>query len=204
MGSIYHLILIVVAAVAVFVGFRKGLVRQLAGLLGIAFGVVAAHLLQDSVEPLIREYFPSLQGSFLEDYAYGVLTPCLIFLAVYAIMLLLSFLLKNLLNMLSLGVLNSILGALFCIFKYMLVMSVLFNVIISIDSESSLADCCNADDGNIVGAVMSLAPAMLGTQSPDDLNHLKQKEEAKTISYNNHAFSGVEPYNLNIKSIKTT
>ena len=81
MQSIYHFILLIVAAVAIFIGYRKGLIKQLAGIVGMILGIVSVHLFSDSVEPIIREQFPSFQGGFLEDYTYSVVTACVIFLA---------------------------------------------------------------------------------------------------------------------------
>ena len=78
-------------------------------------------------------------------------------------------------------------------------MSVLYNIIISIDSDSSLVDCCKADDGNVVGVVMGIAPAILDIDSADDLLYMKQKEEAKTISYNNYSVSDVYSYYQSVK-----
>lgn len=185
MQSIYHIILLVVAAMAIFIGYRKGLINQLAGVIGVILGIVSVHLFSDSIEPIIREQFPSFKGGFLENYTYSVVTACVIFLAVYVVMQLLSFIFKHILGALNLGVVNSLLGVMFCLFKFMFVMSVLYNVIISIDTDSSLVDYCKADDGNIVGVVMGIAPALLDTDSADDLLYMKQKEEAKTISCNN-------------------
>lgn len=199
MQSIYHFILLIVAAVAIFIGYRKGLIKQMAGIVGIILGIVSVHVFSDSVEPIIREQYPSFKGGFLEDYTYSVVTACVVFLAVYAVMQLLSFVFKHILGAMDLGVLNSLLGSVFCVFKFMVVMSVLYNIIISIDSDSSLVDYCNADDGNIVGVVMCLAPALLDIDSADDLLYMKQKEEAKSISYNNYNVSDVYSYYQSVK-----
>ena len=181
MQSIYHFILLIVAAVAIFIGYRKGLINQLAGIVGMILGVISVHLFSDSVEPIIREQFPSFQGGFLEDYTYSVVTACVIFLAVYAVMQLLSFVFKHILGALNLGILNSLLGVVFCVFKFMVVMSVLYNIIISIDTDSSLVDYCNADDGNVVGVVMGIAPAILDIDSADDLLYMKQKMKIQLL-----------------------
>lgn len=200
MHSAYHIILFIVAIVGLFVGFRKGLISQLAGVLGVILGILAVHLFSDSVEPTVRQYFTSLQGSFFEDYAYNVLTAGLIFIAVYALLQLTSFLFKSILGMMNLGILNSLLGSLFCLFKFMLIMSVVFNIILSIDNESSLSEYCDADDGNIVGVVMGMAPTLFSTESPDDLLYIKQKEEAKSISQNNFVNNDVYRYSNNNKN----
>lgn len=76
-------------------------------------------------------------------------------------------------------------------------MSVVFNIIMSVDSDSSLSDYCNADDGNVVGVVMGIAPALFSTETPEDLLYIKQKEEAKNISYNNLVDKYVYQYSDN-------
>ena len=180
----YHLVLLIVAVVALFVGFRKGLVGQLAGLLGIVFGVVAVHLFGDSVEPYVREWLPSFADSFLADYIYNVITGAVVFLAVYLVMQLLSVLFYTMVAMLNLGIVNSLAGSVFCLFKYMMVCSVLL-------------DSCKADDGNVVGVVMGLAPAILGTESPEDLIYRSQKEDSESISCNNSRSLCVKVYYSN-------
>lgn len=193
----YHLVLLIVAVVALFVGFRKGLVGQLAGLLGIVFGVVAVHLFGDSVEPYVREWLPSFADSFLADYIYNVITGAVVFLAVYLVMQLLSVLFNTMVAMLNLGIVNSLAGSVFCLFKYMMVCSVLLNIVACVDSESSLVDSCKADDGNVVGVVMGLAPAILGTESPEDLIYRSQKEDSESISCNNSRSLCVKVYYSN-------
>ena len=40
---------------------------------------------------------------------------------------------------------------------------------------------CNDGDGNVVELVMSVAPALFGTESPDELEHYHRLQKAKQM-----------------------
>ncbi len=178
----YMLILIIVFVYAIWRGWRTGLVHQLAGVLGIGFGVVFARMFYAPVGEWLISKYPSLAEGFAAEYKVQMLSAALIFVAVYAVLSLIAGVLRSAMSLLHVGALNSMAGAAFSLLKWVMIMSIVYNVILAIAPKCSLANYCDDGDGNLVEVVMSAAPALMGTQGPDELDHMRRMDEAKCIS----------------------
>ncbi|MCM1319970.1 MAG: CvpA family protein [Muribaculaceae bacterium] len=185
---IYHLILIIVLVAAIFRGWKRGMAKQLAPLLGLAFGFVAARIfceqaaeMLDPVIPAADTFAPAPFGEPMRHYTACMIGASLIFAVVYIVFRLLGIVLSRALNILHTGAINSIMGAAFCLAKWVLIMSILFNLWLIIRPNCDLRKFCSYGDGNLVELVMEVAPAMLGTESPSDLEHYHQMEEAHKL-----------------------
>lgn len=181
---IYHIIVIAVAALAVVKGFRMGFTGQISGILGFAFGTVCAHVFEPDVEELLRSMLPGISRLVGATFIYSVLAAVIIYVAVYLIFRIFTKVLRRAMQVFSIGMLDSILGSAFCLLKYMMVVSIIYNLILCVFPDSRLMHFAKADDGNVVEAVMLLAPGMLGCDSVEDLAHLLQLRDAKKISHN--------------------
>lgn len=182
--AVYHIIVIAAAAIAVISGFRRGFTGQVSGILGFAFGTVCAHVFAPQSEALVRSILPGIQGHTGSAFIYSVLSAALVYTVVYLLFKMLTKVLRSAMQVFCVGMLDSLLGAAFCLLKYMLFISIVYNLILCVNPQSSLMKYAEADDGNVVEAVLYLAPGMLGCGSVDDLYHLLQLREAKKISRN--------------------
>ena len=162
-------------------GWRRGFVYQLASVLAVAFGIVAARLLGPGATEWLEGYFPH-SDSPIAAYTYTVLGAGVAFVVVYALISLLAIILRGIMKVIHLGALNSIAGAALGIAKWVVLLSVILNVILALKPSSKLADYCDDDDGNIVELVMDAAPALMGIDGPDELEHQRRMEEA--MQYN--------------------
>lgn len=180
--AFYHILVIVVAALAVVKGFRRGFTGQISGILGLAFGTVCAHVFDVQAEEVVRMLIPGLQGRPGSAFAYSVIAAALVYLAVYLAFRLLTGVLRSAMQVFCIGMLDSLLGAAFCLVKYMLFLSLAYNLVLCVNPRSPLLKYATADDGNVVEIVMSLAPEMLGCGSFEDLFHLLQLRDARKIS----------------------
>lgn len=180
----YHIIVIVVAAVAVIKGFHSGFTGQISGILGFAFGTVCSHVFSDQAESVIRFLFPGLQGHVGAGFIYSVTAAALIYVVVFLLFRLLTRVLKSAMQVFYVGMLDKLLGSAFCLAKYMLLLSIIYNLIVCINPSSQLVKFATADDGNVVECVMLLAPELLGCHSIEDFSHLLQLREARKISHN--------------------
>ncbi|MBD5231787.1 MAG: CvpA family protein [Bacteroidales bacterium] len=180
----YMLILILVLLYAVWRGWRTGLVHQLSGVLGIAFGIVCARIFCDPVSQWIVAHSPKLAEGFAAEYRLHILASALIFAGVYLAFKLIAGVLKSAMSVLHVGVFNSMAGAAFSLLKWVMIMSVVYNLILALSPQGTLANYCDDGDGNLVEVVMSAAPALMDTCGPDDLEHMRRMEEAKSISKN--------------------
>lgn len=180
--AFYHALVIAVALVGMFRGFRKGLTRQVSDVIGFVFGIVAARAVGPDLTVWLTSwmpqfYHPVAKTFFCEILAYG---------SIWGICLLLFSLLTSvigvILGVLQVGLMNSLAGAAFSLLKYIMVISLLFDLAICRPVGSPLMHCAIHDDGNLVGSVISLAPALLGTMSAEDYLLHVQLWEARKIS----------------------
>lgn len=182
--AIYHIIVMGVAVIAVIKGFRVGFTGQVSGVLGFAFGTVCTHVFDSQAEEIVRMCLPWIQDRAGSAFIYSVLSAAIVYVSVYLIFRLLTRVLRSAMQVFYVGMLDSLLGAGFCLMKYMLMLSILYNLILCLNPTSRLLRYANADDGNVVECVMLIAPGLLGCGSVEDLSHLLQLREAKKISYN--------------------
>ncbi len=180
----YHLIVIAVAAFAVIKGFKRGFTGQISGILGFAFGTVCAHVFEANAEAVFRSLLPWVRHAVGAAFIYNLLASVTIYGLVYLLFKLFTKVLRAAMQVFYVGMLDAILGAFFCLLKYMLVVSIVYNFLLCINPSSPLMKYATADDGNVVESVVMLAPGLLGCGSVYDLTHLIQLKEAKKISYN--------------------
>lgn len=181
-ATFYHLLVIGVALVGIFRGFRAGLMRQVSDVVGFVFGIVVARTVGPDVASWLATwmpqfYHPVAKTFFFEIVAYG---------AIWGLSVLVFSMLTGILNVilgiLPASLLNSIGGAAFCLLKYLMFLSLLFDIAICRPVDSPLMHCATHDDGNPVDGVIRIAPTLLGTTSAEDYILQVQLWEAKKIS----------------------
>lgn len=188
---IYQLILITALLAAIVYGWRRGMAKQIAPLLGVAFGFVSARLFYEQaaemLDPLIpasETFAPHPFGEPMRKYTAYMVGAATVFAVVFLVFRLLGGVLTRAMNVIHTGAIDSILGAAFSCLKWVLIMSIIFNLWLILRPDCELRRYCSDGDGNIVELVMDVAPAMLGTESPSDLEHYHQMEEAHKLDYN--------------------
>ena len=172
------------AVVGCVSGFRTGLVRQIPSVLGAAFGIVAARTAAPGVAVWIMRTWPELAREPLPDFLPMALAAGGLYMAFFLMMLCAGPLFEVLLRPLGCGILNSLAGAVWGCLKWLICLSVMFNIAIGIDHDSPLLESSRHGDGNIAAGCMLIAPALLGTDDCDELAYRMQLLDAKKISCN--------------------
>ncbi len=179
---VYPLLIIVVAALAVIRGYHKGLTGQVSSVVALCFGIICGHLFAVPVENLLNELFPHIARRLGGDCFLEMLSSGGVFMIIF---MLLRFLLK-ILNLVGkafyAGIINKLLGGIYCLIEYQLILSILLNLMASYNPGNSLVKLGTDRDGNAVEIVLKLAPAALGGSDIEDLGHKVQLEDAKKIS----------------------
>lgn len=179
---IYHIIVLAVAALAAVHGFRRGLARQTPAVIGLAFGIVCARLLAPALIGTLQGALPMVHGHVEEQFAYDTLSTGIVFGLIYVLFATITSFLGKVLTRDDRTILDNMAGAVFALFKYMLVLSIIYNLGVAVNPRSALLRSVRSDDGNVVEEVMLLSPALLGGQDVEELSHRIQLEEAKKIS----------------------
>lgn len=131
MATIDIFILIIVGLGFLF-GIKKGFIKQLATLLGVITGLLAAKILYVS---LAEKISPMLNDSITLAQTIAFIA---IWIAVPLVFSLIASMLTKALEIVSLGWLNRLLGAVLGALKYLLLLSILISVIEFIDSDNKL------------------------------------------------------------------
>ena len=183
-NGLYHIIVLIVAAVAVVRGFRSAFTGQICSALGLGFGAVCAHIFSDIASQTAQDLFPFPESMLFPEYKAELWGAIGIFIIVYSLFCIFTRVFRFIMKAFSIGMLNRIVGSLFSLINYLLWLSMALNILISLQPASSLLRQASADDGNIVGVVLSMTSTFLGCRDAEDLAHLVQLKEAKKISLN--------------------
>lgn len=179
---IFHIIVIAVAVLAIFRGFRRKLTNQISSVLGFSFGIVGAHVFAPEIEPFIRDFIPVFEGRVTESFAYSFISAAVIYLISLTLFSIFTRVLRSALQVFETNVLDAVFGALYTTALYLFNLSLLYNLFVCIDPGSSLVKLTADDDGNLVEGIVLYAPSALGAENVNDLAHKIQLLEAKKIS----------------------
>lgn len=178
----YQLTVFAVAAVSIVWGFSRGLARQTPAAIGIAFGAVCSRLLAPALRGILYGAFPSVHGRVEQTFVYDTISTAIVFFSVYAVFSTVTRFLGRVLSEGTGTILDNMGGALFGLFKWLLFLSIAFNMLLALNARSVLLQSARSDDGNAVEEVMMLSPALLGGEDIEQLFHRVQLEDAKKIS----------------------
>jgi uncharacterized membrane protein required for colicin V production len=179
---IYQIIVLLVAAFAIFRGFKRGFACQTHSVIGVAFGIICCRIFMPPMMDIIRDAFPQRIGHPEETAFYSTMACSLIFLLVYGLFSLITSFIGKLLADRDYSIIDRIGGACFTLFKYMLILSILYSIILAASPRSSLLKAGQSDDGNATELVMLLGSSVLGFESVETLAHKMQLEDAHHIS----------------------
>ncbi|MDR0989581.1 MAG: CvpA family protein [Prevotellaceae bacterium] len=130
--SVIDIFLLLVILAGGVLGYVKGFIKQFAALLGLVGGLLVARALY---APLARKIGPSLTDSMT---VAQVLSFIAIWIAVPLLCWVVAALFTRMIEIIRLGWLNRLLGALLGMVKYVLLLSLLICVLEYIDSDSTL------------------------------------------------------------------
>ncbi len=177
-----QIIAVAVAIIAVVRGFRLGLVRQTASVLGLAFGVVGARVLRPWAEDLIETFLPGMATAWFGPFLLSTLSSILLYCLIYGLFSLAGKPLQWLFRPFGGGAFDAVLGSAFAVVRWLLALSLVFNLMLCLHPDSRMLDACASDDGNLFEAVALIAPALLGGEDADELAHRRQIRDARSIS----------------------
>lgn len=180
--ALFHIIAIVVAVLGVVRGYRRGLTGMVTSVLGLAFGVVCAHIFCEGAAQVVENILPAGITARSGYYLTSNVGAGAVYFIVYRIFCAITKVIREALDSDQSGLLNSLLGAFFCVGNYLLMLSIAYNIGVGINPTGQLMRHGRADDGNIIEAVMWIAPAALGSESFSEFALEEQLRHARTIS----------------------
>lgn len=159
--GVIDLLIIVAVVIGCIWGAMKGVVRQISSLVAIVLGVLFGRMFGPDVSQMYIDFVPELTESENSRLIASILGHITVFVFVYLTISIIAMFAKSLLKTLNLGILDRIGGVIFCVFKFLLGLSLIFNVWLISDPDSSTFRGKKMLDGKPFKFTMSLAPWLL-------------------------------------------
>lgn len=128
----FDLVVLILIAVTLLRGFFSGLVMQAATLAGLILGAIFAGKLAEYLTPHI------LSVTNAPLHIMGPLSYILAFILILIILVLAGKALESLVDAVKLTILNRLAGAVFCAAKWLIILSILLNLVVELDKDKRI------------------------------------------------------------------
>lgn len=159
--ALLDIIMLVVLGLAAVWGFYKGVVKQIGAIAAIIIAIIACRTLG---APATEFIFPSVAADYSPIQYFGarMFVYALVYFVAYYAVIVITHLLQMVLNIVLLGPVDKIAGALFNMLKFCIVLSFILNAFQFFDPSRDLAEASHIAGGELVSFIMAIAPAMVG------------------------------------------
>jgi membrane protein required for colicin V production len=148
------LIIVVILIIAIIRGFTDGLVREVAALAALIFGIWGAIKFSSFTAGKLYEWF-DMSGQYVGIIAFlitfGVIVIIIHFIGIIA---------DKIIDAASIGFLNRLLGMVFGLFKSVLILSVFFVILNAIDSRRPFLPEAAIEQSKFYNPIADIAPAI--------------------------------------------
>ena len=148
------LIIVVILIIAIIRGFTDGLVREVAALAALIFGIWGAIKFSSFTAGKLYEWF-DMSGQYVGIIAFlitfGVIVIIIHFIGIIA---------DKIIDAASIGFLNRLLGMVFGLFKSVLILSVFFVILNAIDARRPFLPKDAIEQSRFYNPVADIAPAI--------------------------------------------
>lgn len=148
------IIIIVALALGMVGGFINGLVKEVASLAALILGIWGAIKFSSYTAAKLYDYF-DMSGKYV-----GIISFVVTFLVIVVIIHFIGLLVDKLVNAVSLGFINRLLGIAFGLFKTVLIMSVIFVVLNAIDVRQPFLPKDKIEQSMLYNPISDIAPAI--------------------------------------------
>lgn len=138
-------------------GFLKGFIRELAGLVAIILGIYGAVRFSYFTIDLIKDYIDTSPEKLT------ILAFILTFLFIIIIVLILSHLLTRLMKFMAMGLLNRLLGGIFGLLKWAVIISFLLVFFVSINKDWEIIEQKDLEQSKLYHPLIELGETILPT-----------------------------------------
>jgi membrane protein required for colicin V production len=160
-------------------GFINGFIKELASLLALILGIWGAIKFSAFTAARLYDYF-DMTGQYV-----GIIAFLVTFVIIVIVIHFIGLLVDKFVDKISLGVLNSLLGLVFGVFKTALILSVIFTILNAFDAKHHFLPKKQIENSRLYNPIADLAPAifpLIGEGSFDrSFDRLKKKPEETTI-----------------------
>ncbi|MDU1891905.1 MAG: CvpA family protein [Dysgonomonas sp.] len=128
----FDLVILVIVLVTAIRGYISGLIMQLASLVGIVLGAIFAGKLSEIVAPKL------ISLTDIPSHILGPVSYIISFLIILIIIILLGRALQSFIEVIKINTLNRLAGAIFCCAKWLVIISILLNLLAEFDQSKQI------------------------------------------------------------------
>lgn len=128
----FDILIIIVTLYCILSGYRSGFIKQLSSLVG----VVVSAMLSGKIADLIFPYIKNIGQT--PDYITAPMSFVVAFLIILIAFFILGRMLETIVKTLKMGILNKLCGSAFCLIKWFFLISIIINVLTTLDDENKL------------------------------------------------------------------
>jgi membrane protein required for colicin V production len=173
------LIIIVLLILAFFKGFTDGFVKEVASLLALILGIWGAIRFSSFTADKLYDWF-DMTGQYV-----GIISFLVTFIVIVIVIHFIGTLADKMIDAVSLGFLNKILGMVFGVLKSVLILSVFFTILNSIDARHPFLPREKINESRFYMPISDIAPAIfpiLGEgNARNAFDRLKKESPGSTI-----------------------
>ena len=163
------IIIIIPVILFAFLGFRKGLIVELATLVALVCGIFAAIYLSSYVSGILVNSF-GMNERYVQVASFAI-----IFIGVMIVVHLLAKIIEKGVNMAALGIVNKILGSIFSICKIVFILSLLIWVFNKVDINQTMITREKRDNSLLYKPVGAVAPLII-PKVKEEVDRLKTQQ----------------------------
>lgn len=155
------IIIVIILLAGIVLGYMRGFMSQIGGFIGILLGILCCRLFGG---PLADKF--AAEGDSIGSLLLGqIMAYAIILIVCYIIGRVLGKLLSGTLNVLHLGAVNRIGGAIFTPLEYLFALSVLLNLWLGVFPDTTL----RSNYEGATGFVIDFAPKVLGSKTAQNI-----------------------------------
>jgi len=148
------IIILVVLGISMVSGFINGLVKEVATLAALILGIWGAIRFSSFTAEKLYDYF-DMTGKYV-----GIVSFLVTFAIIAIIIHFIGLLVDKLMEAVSLGFINKLLGIVFGLFKSVLIMSIIFVVLNAIDARRPFLPKEKIEESMLYNPISDIAPAI--------------------------------------------
>lgn len=164
--SYIEIIFLIILIASLIMGFRKGLITQLGDIVGLIAAILVCRVFGAQAAQIGRMIMGSHVDDAIGHYMVGCIGYLVLFIIVWVGVKILFKLLKMTANVLLLGPVDRVTGALFMAAKCFIAVSVLLNIWICISKDTSIITGAGEHTASLVKFVVDLTPWLVGALAP--------------------------------------
>lgn len=154
--NVIDIVLLVVALLAFMVGWRKGLIRGIGGVVALVAGLIVARLYASNLADVFSGWWADMDEKVMYIIAFAV-----VFLGANILVTLLARLLENIMKALLLGWANRICGAVLSLFVAAFMMSIVLNIYEFADKNHRLLSQEQIDESALYQPILKVLPQVV-------------------------------------------